>query len=168
MKLMDTSSIILFLEYIPEYEFIITFSETGEIMIITPQVEEEYNIKRNHSIFNENYNLEKLIDEGIIIKKDSDINSLFKNRYFFLGKGEKSIMSLALEYKEQSLDYYCVLDDKGARKIAFELGLNVKGSIGLLLLLKQKGMLQNPNEVVKRIKESQFRISDRILEELNA
>lgn len=42
MKLMDTSSIILFLEYVPEYEFIIKFSETGEIMIITSDVEDEY------------------------------------------------------------------------------------------------------------------------------
>lgn len=48
MKLMDTSSIILFLEYIPEYEFIITFSKTGEMMIITPQVETEYNCKKTH------------------------------------------------------------------------------------------------------------------------
>ena len=168
MKLMDTSSIILFLEHIQEYEFLITFSETGEIMIITPQVEEEYNIKRNPSLFNENYNMGKLINEGILIKKHSDINSLFKKRYFYLGKGEKSIMSLALEYKEQSKEYYCVLDDKDARRIAFKLGLNVKGSIGLLLLLKEKGLLQNHNEVVEKIRESQFRISDNILEELNA
>lgn len=168
MKLMDTSSIILFLEHIQEYEFLITFSATGEIMIITPQVEEEYNIKRNPSRFNEDYNMEKLINEGILIKKDSEINNIFKNRYFSLGKGEQSIMSLALKYKEQSVDYYCVLDDKDARKIAFKLGLNVKGSIGLLLLLKEKGLLQNPNEVVEKIKKSQFRISDNILEELNA
>lgn len=168
MKLMDTSSIILFLEYIQEYEFIITFSETGEIMIITPQVEEEYNIKRDPSKFNDKYNLENLINCGIVTKKDSEINSLFKKRYFFLGKGEKSIMSLALEYKEQSTDYYCVLDDKYARKIAFKLGLNVKGSIGLLLLLKEKGLLKDPNELIEKIRQSEFRISDRILEELNA
>lgn len=168
MKLMDTSSIILFLEHIPEYEFLITFSETGEIMIITPQVEEEYNIKRNTSLFNENYNIEKLINEEILIKKDSEINSLFKNRYFFLGKGEKSIMSLALEYEEQSLDYYCVLDDFKARRVALKLGLNVKGSIGLLLILKERGLLKNSNEIVEKIRDSQFRISDNILEELNA
>ena len=42
MKLMDTSSLVLFLERIPEYEFLITFSQTGEIMIITSDVEWEY------------------------------------------------------------------------------------------------------------------------------
>ncbi|WP_295723224.1 DUF3368 domain-containing protein [uncultured Methanobrevibacter sp.] len=168
MKLMDTSSLILFFEHIPEYEFIITFSETGEIMVITPQVEEEYYIKSDPSKFNENYNLEKIINNEIIIKKDSKINSLFENRYFFLGKGEKSIMSLALKYKEQSLDYYCVLDDKDARKIAFKLGLNVKGSIGLLLILKEKGLIEKPKELIEKIRQSEFRISDKILEEFNA
>ncbi len=168
MKLMDTSSLILFLEYIPEYEFLITFSETGEIMIITTQVEDEYNIKRDSSKFNENYNLETLINEGMIIKKDCEIHNLFKNRYFKLGKGEKSIMSLALKYKEQSIDCYCVLDDKNARNVAFELNLNVKGSLGLLLLLKEKGLLKNTNELVEKIRESPLWISDNILEELNA
>ena len=41
MKLMDTSSMILFLDFIPEYEFLITFSQTGELMIITPHVKTE-------------------------------------------------------------------------------------------------------------------------------
>lgn len=168
MKLMDTSSLIIFLERIPEYEFLITFSETGEIMIITSDVEKEYNKKRDFSKFNENYNLEKLIHDGMIIKEDCEMHDLFINRYFYLGEGEKSIMSLALKYKEQSKEYFCVLDDKDARKIAFQLGLNVTGSIGLLLLLKEKGLLTNTDEIVEKIRKSSFRISDRILEELNA
>lgn len=168
MKLMDTSSIILFLEFISEYEFLIKFSETGEIMIITGQVEEEYNSKKDSSINNPNYNLNKLLNEGILLKEKCEINSLFDTRYFFLGKGEKSIMSLGLKYKEQSEDYFCVIDDKDARNVAKKLNLNLKGSIGLLLLLKEKGLLENPNEVVDKIRESPFRISDKILEELNA
>ena len=168
MKLMYTSSLILFLEYIPEYEFIITFSETGELMIITSDVEEEFYVKRDSSKFNEDYNLEKLINDGMIIKEDCDMHDLFINRYFYLGEGEKSIMSLALKYKEQSKEYFCVIDDKDARKIALKLNLNVKGSIGLLLLLKEKGVLENTGEIVEKIRKSQFRISDNILEELNA
>lgn len=168
MKLMDTSSIILFLEFISEYEFIIKFSENGELMIITGQVEEEYNEKRDSSINNPNYNLNKLLGEGILIKENCEINSLFDTRYFSLGKGEKSIMSLGLKYKDQSSDYYCVIDDKYARKVANKLNLNLIGSIGLLLLLKEKGLLGNPNEIVNKIRQSSFRISDKILEELNA
>ena len=168
MKLMDTSSIILFLEFISEYEFIIKFSENGELMIITGQVEDEYNEKKDSSINNSNYNLNKLLEDGIILKENCEINSLFDTRYFQLGNGEKSIMSLGLKYKEQSSEYYCVIDDKYARKVANKLNLNLKGSIGLLLLLKEKGVLENPNEVVDKIRESPFRISNKILEELNA
>lgn len=168
MKLMDTSSLIFFLEHIQEYGFLITFYETGEIMIITPTVEEEFNIKKDSSNFNENYNLEKLINDGVIIKKNCEINDIFKNRYFYLGDGEKSIMSLGLKYKEQSIGYYCVLDDGDARRIAFKLGLNVKGSIGLLLLLKEKGLIENTDELVEKIRDSKFRVGENILEELNA
>ncbi|MGN1186349.1 MAG: DUF3368 domain-containing protein [Methanobrevibacter wolinii] len=167
MKLMDTSSIILFLEYIPEYEFIITFSKTGEMMIITPQVETEYNCKKN-PLINNNYNLDKLLNNEIIIKKDCEIHKIFKNRYFYLGEGEKSIISLALEFKKQSKECYCVLDDNKARKVAIKLNLKVKGSIGLLLLLKEKGLIKNTNELVEKIHKSSFRISKKILEELNA
>ena len=39
MKLMDTSSRILFLECISEYEFLIKFSESSEVIIITAQVD---------------------------------------------------------------------------------------------------------------------------------
>lgn len=167
MKLMDTSSIILFLEYIPEYEFIIKFSETGEIMIITSDVEDEYYEKAGNNN-NPNYNLNNLLSSQIIQKKPCVINDIFKTRYFTLGKGEISIMSLALNYKEQDQEYYCVLDDKDARKIAQKLGLKVKGSIGLLLLLKEKGLLENPKELSEKIAKSQFRISEKILEELYA
>lgn len=168
MKLMDTSSIILFLEFVSEYEFLIKFSKTGEVMIITAQVEEEYNRKKDSSIHNPNYNLNKLIENKIIIKEKCEINEIFKRRYFKLGIGEKSIMSLAFKYQEQGHEYYCILDDKYARDVAQKLELNVKGSIGLLLLLKEKGLLENSNEIVNKIRESPFRISDNILEELNA
>ena len=62
-------------------------------------------------------------------------------------------MSLALEYEKQDKEYYCVLDDKDARKIAKRLGLNLTGSIGLLIKLKEKGLIENPNEVVDKIRE---------------
>lgn len=167
MKLMDTSSIILFLDLIPEYEFLITFSQTGEIMIITSHVETEYYNKAGDNI-TPNYNLNKLLKEEIILRDNCEINEIFEKRYFKLGIGEKSIMSLALEYKEQNKEYYCVLDDNDARKVANKLGLNIIGSIGLLVLLKEKGLLENPKEVADKIKESTFRISDNILEALYA
>ena len=168
MKLMDTSSIILFLDRIPEYEFLVTFSQTGEIMIITPIVEDEYYKKTVSSINNPNYNLNQLLNDEILLKEDCSINPIIKTRYFKLGEGEKSIMSLALNYKEQNKEYYCVLDDNEARKVAKKLGLKVTGAIGLLLLLKKRGLLENPNELVNKIRKSTFRISDKILEELNA
>lgn len=167
MKLIDTSSIILFLDHIPEYEFIIRFSETGEIMIITSVVEEEY-YKKTTSSFNPNYNLNQLLNDEILLKENCPINPLIKNRYFNLGKGEQSIMSLALKYHEQNKEYFCVLDDKDARKIARKLGLNIMGAIGLLLILKKKGLLENPIEVANKIRQSNFRISDKLLEELYA
>ena len=93
MKLMDTSSMILFLDFIPEYEFLITFSQTGELMIITPHVKTEY-YKKARNDTNSNYNLKKLILENIIFEDNCEINDIFERRYFKLGIGEKSIMSL--------------------------------------------------------------------------
>lgn len=118
MKLFDTTSLILFLEYIPEYSCINLIFELDGKLLITSDVEMEFVMNSQSALSNEhdcislNYCLKNKI---INIAKDCDYDKL-KNRYPSLGKGELSIMALGQYFNKQNIPYKCVLDDKTARK----------------------------------------------------
>ena len=77
-----------------------------------------------------------------------------------LHPGESEAIALALERGIQGI----VLDDKRAREIAAELGLKVIGTLGLLILAKQKGLLPNVRPIMAQIIERvNFRIAPSVL-----
>lgn len=77
-----------------------------------------------------------------------------------LHTGESEAIALALERQIQGI----ILDDKRAREIASELGLKVIGTLGLLILAKQKGLLPNVRPIMAQIIERvNFRIAPSVL-----
>ena len=57
-----------------------------------------------------------------------------------------------------------ILDDKNARKIAADLGIKVIGTLGLLILAKQKGFLTEVRPIMAQIIERvNFRIAPSVL-----
>jgi predicted nucleic acid-binding protein len=64
---------------------------------------------------------------------------------------------LALEEKPD----FILLDDKDARKEAMSLGLNVIGTVGLLLLSKKKGFITSVTEEISKLENRiNFRLSE--------
>lgn len=77
-----------------------------------------------------------------------------------LHAGESEAIALALERGIQGV----ILDDKQAREIADELGLKVIGTLGLLILAKQKGLLSAMRPIMSQIIERvNFRIAPSVL-----
>lgn len=77
-----------------------------------------------------------------------------------LHAGESEAISLALERGIQGI----ILDDKRAREIADELCLKVIGTLGLLILAKQKGLLSEVRPIMAQIIERvNFRIAPSVL-----
>lgn len=77
-----------------------------------------------------------------------------------LHSGESEAISLALERGAQGI----ILDDKQAREIAAELGLKVIGTLGLLILAKQKGLLAEVRPIMSQIIERiNFRLAPSVL-----
>jgi len=73
-----------------------------------------------------------------------------------LGAGETAVIALALRLKADLV----ILDDLSARNVAVELGLNVTGTLGVLLAAHRKGFLQDINQALFALKDAGFRISD--------
>ncbi|MES2332915.1 MAG: DUF3368 domain-containing protein [Bacteroidota bacterium] len=75
-----------------------------------------------------------------------------------IDKGESSAIALALE----TPDCTVILDDYKARKIADHLGLHVTGTIGVIVKAKLNGIIPSIKPLLKKIKETDFRLSEEI------
>jgi predicted nucleic acid-binding protein len=75
-----------------------------------------------------------------------------------IGKGEASAIALALETENPLL----ILDDYKARKLAYNLKLNHTGTIGVILAAKNKGIISSIKPLLKKIKQTNFRISQEL------
>ncbi|MBT9315257.1 DUF3368 domain-containing protein [Leptothoe spongobia] len=75
-----------------------------------------------------------------------------------LGKGECAAMILAEEYKADQL----LIDDLDARRVALSRNLPVVGTIGTLLVAKQRGLIDSVKDILVALIKSGTRISPRL------
>lgn len=98
----------------------------------------------------------QIIGDSDIEKSDYDRHEELSNRFFRLGKGELAVLVLGEEYSKAGLTYYCSLDDRRAREAADKLGLNTKGTIGILAeLVSENALTRNQAEDMLRIMKSE-------------
>lgn len=75
-----------------------------------------------------------------------------------IDKGESSAIALALETPDCTI----ILDDYKARKVAQRLGINVTGTIGVIIKAKLKGIIPSIKPLLEKIQQSNFRLSPHI------
>ena len=78
-----------------------------------------------------------------------------------IGKGEASSIALALKMEKATL----ILDDIKARKVADKLGLLYTGTLGVIVKSKITGIIDSVQPIIAKIKNTNFRFSDRLIEE---
>jgi predicted nucleic acid-binding protein len=107
-------------------------------VIVTPEVAGEYGDP---------------LPEWIIIKAVSDFNKIVVfNRSIDLG--ESSAIALAMETGNALL----IVDDRRARHFALDLGLEITGTLGLLIRAYQNDVLQDIDSVVADLRKNDFRL----------
>jgi predicted nucleic acid-binding protein len=77
-----------------------------------------------------------------------------KSINMILGLGESSAIALALEFE----NVLVILDDKKARRYARSIGLEFIGIIGVLSQAYHKGLIDDLNEIVLKLRMIDFRI----------
>lgn len=75
-----------------------------------------------------------------------------------IDKGEATAIALALEIEGATL----ILDDLTARNFAARLGIHVTGTMGVLIKAKQDGHIPSIRPLVQMIRQTNFRLSDRV------
>jgi len=80
-----------------------------------------------------------------------------------LGKGEQDSIHLALEDASGSL---LIMDDFLARKQAIHLGLQVMGTVRMLDVAEQRGLIHSAEDMVLEMRSHGYRISMAILDHI--
>ena len=115
-------------------------------VIVTQVVAEEFN---------------KQLLEWIAVQNPKDV----KNEQLLLAsldKGEASSIALALEQKNCRL----IIDEQKGRKVARKLGLTITETLGVLAGAKQLGFIPILKPVFEKIKQTDFRLSEELLNEV--
>jgi predicted nucleic acid-binding protein len=86
---------------------------------------------------------------------DSEIYDSLRQQ---LDAGEASSIALASQNPGSKL----VIDEKKGRRIAAEMGLDVTGTVGVLLEASEKGLIQSNPELVALLVNEGFRLSPRL------
>ncbi|MBN1183663.1 MAG: DUF3368 domain-containing protein [Bacteroidales bacterium] len=79
-----------------------------------------------------------------------------------LDKGEASSIALALEIENSTL----IIDEIKGRKIAQSLNIDIIGTIGVILLAEKKGLIKDVLEVLFRLVNKGFRLSDKLIDHI--
>ena len=76
-----------------------------------------------------------------------------------LDNDEHAAIALGFEHPEAIL----ILDDRDARRVASQLGFRLTGTIGVLIVAKELGVLSKISPVLEKIQASDFHISQAVL-----
>jgi predicted nucleic acid-binding protein len=78
-----------------------------------------------------------------------------------LGSGETAVLSWAIAQKE----WTAILDDAEARKCAQAFSIPIKGTLALVLLAKQRGLIPSAAQVIQALITIGFRLDDRLIQD---
>jgi predicted nucleic acid-binding protein len=107
-------------------------------VIVTPEIAEEYG---------------NPLPEWIIVQAVSDFNKTFVLNKF-IDLGESSAIALAMEIENTLL----IIDDRRARQFALGLGLEITGTLGLLIRAYEHNVIQDIDSAVASLRKVDFRL----------
>jgi predicted nucleic acid-binding protein len=113
-------------------------------VFITPEIQKEFG---------------KKLPSWIIIRKSSD-TYYQKILEMDLDSGEASAIALSLDISDSII----IIDDLKGRKIADKLDLRYSGTLGLILKAKQEGVIESIKPIIAKIKNTNFRFSEELIE----
>ncbi|MBO1350708.1 MAG: DUF3368 domain-containing protein [Hormoscilla sp. GUM202] len=106
------------------------------------------------------------IDQALVdfirVAEVTDINPDVEIAIASLDEGEKQAIALASTFTEEIV---LLLDDRAGRRVAQQLGFPTTGSIGVLLRLKEKRLIENVGVLLSEMREQGYWLSDRVIED---
>jgi len=79
-----------------------------------------------------------------------------------LGKGESAVLAYALAHRES----VAILDDGAARRCARSLSLPITGTVAVVILAKQNGLIESAAQVLHALRGAGFRLEDALVRDV--
>lgn len=76
-----------------------------------------------------------------------------------LGAGETAVISYGLTQPEWKV----ILDDAMARRCARSFGLHTKGTLAIVILAKQRGLIDSAADVLRLLLKAEFRLDEKVI-----
>jgi predicted nucleic acid-binding protein len=92
-----------------------------------------------------------------------NVATVENRKLFQLDYGEQQVVLNALELKADLV----LIDDRNARNIAEYLGLQVKGTLGILVEAKRKGLILSFKEAALKMRKQGIRFSEQLINEIS-
>lgn len=156
LKILDTSTLIAVIHELDRPDLLDKILELGHALVVAGHVESEMRGRKAKE------GVERMVRQGKIrvfpASTSAEMRGL-KRRFPTLGPGECDTLLLHGRLREQGRSY-CILDDKRARSAAKSLGIPFTGLLGLLSLLKDRGIIDGREacEIVKKLRRAGFRM----------
>lgn len=82
----------------------------------------------------------------------------------FLGAGERAVLTLAMALPGS----VAIIDELPARRVAARLGVEVTGTLNVILIAKQRGHVQAVRPILDQLQQLRFRVSPALREHILA
>ncbi len=157
MKIVFNSSPLIFLSRL---NFLDLFLTTESQFLLPESVKEEISAKQDKS----SGHINKLITENKLLVQKVQLVTLANGLNERLGIGESQAITLGVELQPD----YIILDDFAARKEAIRLGLNVKGTLGVIRKLQVDGKINisDLDILYQQIRDVNFRVKREIFDSI--
>jgi len=137
----DTSCLIL-LTKIDELDIL---NKVFDKIYITDKIAEEFN-----------YDLPSWIE--IVKIKFEDYKTIAE----IVDDGEASAIAMSLKNPNSLI----ILDDIRARKYALSLGINIIGTLGVIVKAQKENKINSAISLIEKIQKTDFRVSDKLFEQI--
>lgn len=126
-------------------------------VLIPPMVHRELLSK----IGRESEEIENALNEFLRVTKPKPLDSSIEMLIAHLDEGEKQAVNLALNHSSGCL---LLLDDRAGRKVSRRLGVPTTGVVGIVLLAKEKGLIQNVGTLLTLLRNQGYWLSNEIVQ----
>jgi len=125
-------------------------------VVIPPRVHKELLGK----IGGESEQIDKALNEFIHVRDFDPMDPAIENAVSDLDEGERQVLGLASSIGG---DVLVLMDDRAGRQIASRLNISVSGVVGLLLLAKEKGVLEKIAHHLEGLRAEGYWLSDEVI-----
>jgi len=102
---------------------------------------------------------ELLLPSWIVVCDPPEESIRYIQERFKLDPGETTAIALALSHPDSML----IIDEVAGRRVAKELGIQITGTLGILLEAKRRGIVSTMHPLIRKLQASNFRMSKTLI-----